>query len=142
MSLSSAIPHQVLCLSKTNKCSLFSLCDNFRIQSSLRLIWILQLPCLPHHYCLHKLCSCLWSFSSSSYCYYRVYTYDYLPYVQVWCTGRLKCSHGDAAGAVVGHGTAVAAQEILLRLLSLAIFVSVSKRGSLDHLGSISSIFC
>ena len=37
-------------LSKTSKCSLFSLCDNFRVHSSLRLIWVEQLPCLPDHY--------------------------------------------------------------------------------------------
>ena len=111
MSFSVALPHQVFSLSKTNKCSLFSLCDNFRVESSLRLIWILQLPCLPDHYCLGKLCSCLWSFSFSNYFDYRVYTDDYLPYVQVWCAGRPKRRHGDAAGAAAGHGTAVAARN-------------------------------
>ena len=92
MSFSLPISHQVFCLSKTNKCSLFSLCDNFRIHSSLRLIWKLQLLCLPDHYCLGKLCSCLQSISFLNYFYYRVYTDYYLPYVQVRCRERPKCS--------------------------------------------------
>jgi hypothetical protein len=43
----------------------------------------------------------------------------------VWCTRWLRCSHGDAAGAATGHNT----HGILLRLLSLAIFVSAVKEG-------------